>query len=250
MLASDIISDARDILSDQSKERWSDNRLLALLNDVIALTNMSTILFAETVFYVVQDLIVDIELFEYSSKILRAEYLDEALPFYSFEEMDKKFGSLWQHVEGDKVLALVYDKQRRGLLKQYPIVKNAINNYITYSSNYGIITKISYSDILPVVTGNYGDLSSIPNEALIKFYHIRKHARITALTDTINADEVARSPFAHYIAGMALRDNQDTQSRAMATDELAIYESMISEFNLETSLSFKRSSYEVRYNPL
>ena len=124
MIAQDILTKVRYSLSDTDVDRWSDERLLSLLNDAIIDVAKNTTLFIETYIYTVANLLVDIDLTETALKIVRAEYLDEALPFYSFEEMDKKDKD-WQTVTGDKVEALVYDKQRNGLLKQYPIVENA-----------------------------------------------------------------------------------------------------------------------------
>lgn len=249
MLASDILTSARYILSDTAKDRWSDARLLSLLNDAVIDIAKNTTLFVETIFYVVEDLVVDLELYSQSLKVLRAEYLDEKLPFYTFDEMDQKFGKTWQLDTGDKVKALVYDRQRNAQFKIYPIVSNAINNHITYTGPYGIITSISYSDILPVITGTYGDVSDIPPEALIKFYHVRKHAEISALGDTLYIDELTKNPLAHYVAGMALRDNQDVQNRSMANEELKFYYAMVEEYSVEKSLLFVRTVREARYRP-
>lgn len=249
MLASEIITEARYILSDTAKDRWTDTRLLSLLNDAIIDTAKNTTLFVENLFYVVQNLVVDVELQSQALKVLRAEYLDEKLPFYTFDEMDQKFGKLWQQVKGDKVEAIVYDRQRNAQFKLYPVVENAINSHISYSSAYGIITDISYSDILPNLIGTYGDVGDIPDEALIKFYYIRRHAKISALTDTLQIDELLKNPLQHYVAGMALRDNQDTQNRNMANEELKFYYAMIEEYNIQKSELFVRTVHEARYRP-
>lgn len=248
MLASDILLKARYTLSDTSKDRWTDARLLSLLNDAIIDTAKNTTLFVENVLYVVNDLVVDIDLSTTVLKLIRAEYLDEPLPLYSFDEMDQKYGKSWQLETGDKVKAIVYDKQKNGLFKLYPVVSNAINDNIIYNSPYGIITAISYSDIEPTLIGNYGDIGDIPPEGLIKFYYIRRHAKITALTDTLYIDELLDNPFAHYIAGMAFRDNQDTQNRALGTEELKLYYQMVDEYSIQKMEMFVRPTvHEVRY---
>lgn len=229
--------------------RWKDERLLSLLNDGMRDIAKNTTLFVENVFYVVEDDVVDIDLTSISTKILRAEYLDEKLPFYSFDEMDEKFGKLWQHDEGDRVKALVYDKQRNSLLKQYPICKNAINNHIVYDGVYGVITFISYSDIAPVIEEYYGDLAGIPDEAIIKFYYVRKHEKVTDINAELDIDDLLEQPLAHYIAGMALRDNQDVQNRTMGTEELKLYSGMVDEYNMQKSELFVRTPHEARYRP-
>jgi hypothetical protein len=249
MLAKDILAKSRFTLSDTAKDRWSDERLLSLLNDGILHIAKSTTLFVETVFYVVTDLVVDIDLSTTVLKFLRAEYLDEPLPFYSFDEMDSKYGKAWQLNEGPKVTALVYDKQKNGLLKQYPIVSNAQNTNIVYNSLYGIVTYISYSDIEPILEAYYGDVASIPDDALIKFYYIRKHAKVTDINTELDIDDLVAQPLEHYITGMALRDNQDIQNRTMATEELKLFDAMIEEYNIEKSQLFVRTVREARYRP-
>lgn len=248
MLAKEVLTEVRYILSDSAKDRWTDERLLILLNDGILDIAKNTTLFIETIFYVVTNLVVDIDMSALVIKFARAEYLDEPLPFYSFDEMDKK-DKKWQTKTGDKVEALVYDHQRAGVLKQYPIVSNAQNPNILYSGAYGIITYISYSDILPEVQDTYGDLGEIPDDGYIKFYYVRKHAKVTDINTTLEIDDLIKQPLIHYIAGMAFRDNQDTQSRGQAAEELSLYSAMTDNYSVEKSQSFSRAGYSAGYRP-
>lgn len=247
--AKDIIKKARYNLSDADGTRWTDERLLSLLSDGIKDVAKNTTLFVENIFYVVEDLVVDIDLTDVSTKILRAEYLDEPLPFYSFDEMDQKFGKEWQLTEGTKVEALVYDKQRNSLLKQYPIVENAQNTHIEYDGVYGIVTYISYSDIEPVLEEYYGDVASIPDDALIKFYYIRKHDEVTDINTVLEIDELLMQPLVHFVTGQAFRDNQDVQNRTLGNEELKFYYGMVEEYNLQKSELFVRTAHEARYRP-
>ena len=149
----------------------------------------------------------------------------------------------------------MYDKQKNGLIKQYPIVSNAFNSFVQYSGNYGIITDFSYSDIQPILGTRaqlnemYGGPNSIPAEGLIKFYYIRRHAKVTDINTDLNIDELLEQPLVHYIVGMALRDNQDTQSRAMAAEELQIYYQMLSEYSIQKSKAFSQVGFSTRYRP-
>lgn len=246
--AQDILTNARYVLSDIDSKRWSDDRLLLLLNEAIQDISKFTTLFVETIFYTVQNNVVDIDLSPSVTKIVRAEYLDDTLPLFSFEEMDDK-DSAWQTVTGTKVEALVYDKQKNGLLKQYPIVENAHNDLITYVGAYGIVTDISYSDIAPILTETYGDISDIPAEGIIKFYYVRKHVKVTDVSTELNIDDSLETMIKHYITGMAFRDNQDTQNRALAKEELGIYSSMIEQYSTEKEQGFVRPEFTVAYKP-
>ena len=249
MIAQDIITKARYSLSDTDEDRWTDARLLSLLNDAIIDVAKNTTLFVETYIYTVANLVVDIDLNDTALKILRAEYLDEPLPFYSFEEMDKK-DKEWQLETGTEVKAIIYDKQRNGLFKQYPIVSNAQNPHIEYPNGLlGITTDISYSDIQPVLANSIGDVSGVPDKGLIKFYYIRRHATITNVNDDLNIDELIETPLKHYIVGMAFRDNQDTQNRQMGNEELQLYYNMIEEYSIQKSMNFAEVDYTVEYRP-
>lgn len=246
--AKDILNRARYTLSDSAKTRWTDERLLSLLNDAILDIAKSTSLFIETTFYTVQNNVVDIDLSSIAVKIVRAEYLDEPLPIYSFEEMDKK-DKLWQLEIGTEVKAIIFSKQKNGLVKQYPIVENAQNDLITYSGAYGIATKITYSDIAPIVTETFGDLDGIPDEAIIKFYYVRRHSDITDINAELDIDELVKQPLVHYVTGMALRDNQDTQNRQMSIEELTLYSTMLEVYSIEKMQGFVRTTHEVPYRP-
>lgn len=246
--AKEILNIARYSLSDTAKERWSDERLLILLNDGLLDIAKNTTLFVENMFYEVPNLIVDIDLSSTVLKVVRAEYLDEPLPFFSFDEMDKK-SRTWQLDKGEEVEALVYDKQKNGLLKQYPIVENAQNSHIVYSGDYGIITKITTSDIEPNVTGTLGDLAGVPDTAMIKFYYIRRHAKVTDINTELNIDEMVEQPLVRYIVAMAFRDNQDAQNRQLSVEELQLYSAMISNYSLAKEQNYVRVGYSVAYNP-
>jgi hypothetical protein len=249
MLVSDILTQSRYILSDTDEERWTNTRLISLLNNGLRDIAKRTTLFEEVKFYVVQDLLVDIDLTSVSTKITRAEYLDEPLPIYSFEEMDE-MDPEWQLEKGTKVKAIVTNHQQNGQYKQYPIVENAQNDHIVYNQLYGVTTDISYSDIQPVLADTIGDIALVPAAAVIKFYYVRKHSKVSALADELNIDDLVEQPLIHYVAGMALRDNQDVQNRGMAKEELDMYEGLVRMYSFERSKNFSRHDRNVTYRPL
>jgi len=250
MLAKEVLKNARYTLSDTAKQRWTDERLLAILNDGLLDIAMRTTIFVENVIVVLTNTVVEIDLSEIATKIVRVEYLDEPVPFMSIDEMYAKFGSRWQTEEGDKLKALVYDKQPRGVVRTYPIVKNAINNNIEYNSLFGIVTDISYSDILPQMFDHYGDISGIPQEALAKVYYIRRHYKVADIDDVLEIDDICLSPLQHYVAARALRDNTDTQNRAVAAEEMSMYNVLIEEYNIEKSKNFVRTPRNTNYRPM
>lgn len=250
MLASYILTKCRYTLSDTDKSRWSDARLLSLLDDGVKDLAKRTILFTEKLYYQVNNLQVDIDLTDDAVKVTRVEYLDEKLDVFSFEEMDVKYGKDWQLDTGDKVKALVTNHQERGVYKIYPIVDNTLNPHVEYTSLYGITTDISYSDIQPILSNVYGDVSGVPDVALLTFYYVRKHADITDLADELNIDTEMQQMLQHYIVGHAFRDSIDEQNRSQGNEELQLYYQKTEEYSVERSEGFAKKLRHIEYRPL
>lgn len=249
MLVSKIITNVRDTLSDTAKHRYTDARLIKLLNDAMLDIATNSTLLIDTKFVGVSNNVVEYDLSTIMIRLLRVEYLDEPLPLYTFEEMDSKKVQ-WQLEYGEEVKAIVYSKQKVGTFRVYPIPENAINDHISYTGTYGIVTSITYSDILPILVNSLGDIGDIPNTALLKLYYIRKPAEATALTDTLEIDDNTQRAIEHYIAGFALRDNHDQQNRVMGAEELKLYYQIMDEYSIQRFNSFTQAELEVGYNAL
>lgn len=247
--AKDILKQARYTLSDTAIERWSDDRLLALLDEGIKVIASSTVLMVEYFYVPIADNVVDYDFSPLVSKIIRVEYLDKPIKMVTFEEMDRDYKD-WQHKEGDTPEVVIYNNQKRGRIKLFPIIRNAYNPYITYNSPFGVVTDITYGDILPVVANHIGDIAGIPASGMLKVYHIRKHADLTDVNQELFIDELCKQPLEHYVAGRALRDNQDTQNREMGAEELNFFTALVEQFKLEKEENYSRATLTTNYNPL
>lgn len=278
MLAKDVIRSARYTLSDSAMVRWTDERLLSLVNECLADIALRTILFCDNLFLGISNGVVDYDLSQYLTKITRIEFNDRPLPFISFQEMDTGPGTghsrgysgylnldnfsegcsfeacgsdhrSWQFHKGDRPRAIVYDKQRPGQFKIYPIVNNAENRYLVYSSSFGVITGITFSDIAELVVDTFGDLGTLVNTGYLKVYGIMKQPYITDVNDPILLDDSIKETIAHYVAGRALRDNTDKQNRQMAAEELAMYQGAIDAYAAEKEKGYMMARHSTRYIP-
>lgn len=250
--AKDIIKQARYTLSDTAVERWSDDRLLALLDEGIKDIALKTILMVEYFYVPIADNVVDYDFSPVATKIVRIEYLDKPVPLVSYEEMDKLNPS-WQTDDpksGGVPEAFIYNHHKRACIKQYPAITNSYNPYITYNQPYGVVTDIEYSDIQPVLANHYGDIANIPPAGYFKVFHVRRHADVTDMNDDLYIDDLCKQPLHHYVAGRALRDNQDTQNREMGSEELNLYSVLIEQFSLEKEKNFARPKRSTTYNPM
>ena len=141
------------------------------------------------------------------------------------------------------------DKQREANLKVYPLLQNSVVDNIDFGGNYGIMTGVTYSELELNISGTLGGLGGVEEDGFIKVFYIRKHVKVTDLTTTLFVSDVAEKPLAHYIAGYALRDNQDTQNRLIAKEELSLYEKSLEEYNIVKAKNFSQSQFKTTYNP-
>ncbi len=248
MFAKDILKNARYILSDTASTRWTDERLVSLINDGLSDIAKTTILFTRNVFLGISNGVVDYDLSATVVKIHRVEWLGKPLPMYSFEEMDKMYGHLWQIDTGTEPKAIVYNKQNRAQFKIYPIVSNAQNDHMVFTQTYGIITYITYSDYEFLLEDTFGDLGELSETGYLKIYYTRKHPKVVDINDEIELDELALEPLGHYVAGRALRDNADVQNRTIGNEEINFYMKSLEDYSLEKAGSFGQTKYEVPYN--
>ena len=170
-----ILINARDSLSDQSKQRWSDSRLLRIMNEaqkIIALK--SGTLRAKDSFQIgyLQALY---QLPSDCHRLLRVVYKDKSLPLLSHEQMDRRYGEDWEAHTGEYAEAIVFDKNKRDYVRVYPLVA-----FDESSSNWTIVPSITYSydpsefnqiygvvadsDYLPDSVDLYGVVTSITYE--------------------------------------------------------------------------------------
>jgi hypothetical protein len=249
MFAKDVIKSARFILSDTDNQRWTDERLLALVNDGLIDIAKNTILFIDTMFVELVNDLTSYDLSDKAIKIVRVEYEDKELTLTTHKELDKKVPN-WPQMEGTKLKAYVLDNQKEACFKLYPKLVNSKYSNVDFGGSFGIITDISYSELQINAATNLGDLGAIEADGFIKVYYVRKQPKVTQLTDVLYVSNVAEEPLAHYVAGRALRDNQDTQNRAIGNEELTLYKQQLDAYSIEKAKNFSYGSFTVAYNPI
>lgn len=252
MKASEVITKARYTLSDSDKSRWSDDRLLSLLNDALLDLALTTRVFSD-VGYVklvkglpVYDVALD------AIKLDRFEHLSKPLSMLSFSEMDTKKGSQWQDKSGDKPEAIVYDLKKSAQFRVYPVPTLGADSRPTGNSDYGIITGLGYSDITIRIQGDFGDIAE-PNQAeYLKLYYTRTPTKVTSVSDELDSvvSQVMVSCLSHYVSGNALRDNMDAQNRQVGLEELAMYRSSKEDLIMEKELGNVARIRQTPYNPM
>ena len=277
MLASDILTDVRFALSDSAKDRWSDARLLALLNDALKDVALKSKLFNRRTYVKLLDEVVHYDISEFALKIRRVEYNRKKLPFKSHEEMDNygrnsnnsdydtlgngsrvetgfnylaDGGADWKEHVGTEVSAIIYDKQDFGNFMTYPIVENTNYDNVEVTSNFGLIADINYSDLEIVPTDDFGTLNPPNILDYVYVYYIAKHAELTAVGDTIDMHVFHKDMLVNYVTARAYKDNIDTQSREMSAEYMELYGDRLDTLNEENSSNYVESTTTTVYRSM
>jgi len=243
METGEVITGAREILSDLDKDRWADERLINLLNNGLLDLAMNTNLFTSKKYVELQNNVRSYDFSEVAVRILRVQYLEKVLPFKTLEEMDSQNIS-WETVTGDTPKAIIINKQNRSNFTVYPEPLDVPGEGIEFPEAYGIVTSFTYAEL--DFADVYGDIASITIPGLIVSYS-EKQPKVETLVDVVTVDEFAKVALEHYIAGFAFRDNMDAQNRQMGAEEIALYSTLMNKMKEEKSKNFTQTSYYTEY---
>lgn len=89
------------------------------------------------------------------------------------------------------------------------------------------------------------------NSNVMTIYYLRKPKPITDLNSEIEIDDSFDRALKYYVAGMAFRDDLDTQNRSVGNEELKLYERELEQAYHDDASDFTRndfSQYETSYN--
>jgi len=192
----------------------------------------------------------------------------------------------WEADTGSTVEAVIFDKLNYDKFKLYPIPKNVkfsnwvlktitqipaaiqpshnpINGILSQATNYtiesiyGIISDFSsdytntFINVDPDINGVYGICTAFEDETnSIVLYYYKKPLVIEAITDELEVDSVWDTALKHYIVGMALRDDKDTQNRQMGLEELSFFASSIIQAKKDAAQDFTatKTQFNTFYN--
>ena len=163
---SDILTRARDSLADPKKERWSDDRLLRLLDEAQKdFARQSQLLKGYVTIPVVPYTAV-YSLPEDCWRITRAHYAERALQLVSHQAMDIHDQD-WYTRQGSTIEALVFDQRNDSVIRCYPIPDDSAVEYnytfeqsdtpeYSGSGRFGVVTSIddyTFDSLYGVTTG-------------------------------------------------------------------------------------------------
>ena len=286
----DILVRCRDSLADEDESRWSTPRLLRLIDEaqkkiatkaqLIRRSFTLSILSGINEYSLPSDaLLLTRVVSSNGAKITLKSHaaMDDLMTGIQLHDplssaYRKSAGSvildaMWEHDTGSQVEYIIFDNQEPGKIKTYPIVTVDGASEIFVTDAYGVTVAIE-EDVLASVYGIVIDISttaldtnqfSSPYgvvtymseiEDVLKIYYRAKPETLTAVTDLLEIDDKWDAAIKHYVIGMALHDDQDTQNRAVSSDELGAYGGELSEAKTQSSKdNISRSDHRTTYNP-
>lgn len=221
-----ILLQVRDVLADHKKQRWSDEVLIRLFNEAL----LNFILQARTLklkaYIELENNTAIYDFSKYAISVDRVQYLEKVLGSKTEEEMDK-FDISWQIREGNEPELAVFDNQKQGVFRLYPIVtSNALDN-IEQNSLYGILIDINVVDDLFKLP-SFGNASYSGKKFIIVYYTGKPRiVTLSTLDDEIDLDSLYDQAIISYISGQALRFDADTLNRQFGAEQLSIYKSYV-----------------------
>ena len=167
---------------------------------------------------------------------------------------------------GTVVEFIVFDNQEPGYIKTYPIVTADNASEVFVTDAYGVTVTIeedilsSVYGIVIDVSGNAVDTTQFDTpygvvtymsevQDVLKIYYRAKPTTITSINDSLEIDDKWDAAIKHYVVGMALHDDQDTQNRAVSADEIGLYGVEFGEAKqISAQDSASRSEHRTSYN--
>ncbi len=248
-----ILTRARDTLADPTAERWTDARLLRLLDEAHKDLAKQTKILKSLYTLPLQVGVYNYALPDNLWLITRAAYADAVIPLVSYDTMDLRTSSdgathTWQLDEDSVVTALVYDNRNVNEIRTYPIpnadsgdaytfassgdtefvgdellgVVTAIDDY-TFDTPFGMVSELFEPGIITETGDIYGVTTSIAELAPVSLWYIRIPDELTAVTDSLETPTMFDVALKHYIVGHAFRDDLDVQYREMGAESIRLY---------------------------
>ena len=247
----DIITRARDTLADPKKERWSDDRLLRLLDEAQKDFARQTSLLKGYANIPLIPFTATYSLPEDCWRITRAHYAERHLRLVSHEAMDE-FDPDWYTRQGSTIEALVFDQRNDSVIRCYPIPDDSsvAYNYTFEQSDtpeyvgagrFGVVTEFgdyTFDRVFGVTTSlfdpeitiesfnsPYGVLADV-GESIgnIAIFYIRDPGRIKYITDELEISSRWDIALKHYVVGHAFLDDLDTAYQQRGSTSLTLYD--------------------------
>ena len=233
----EILTRVRDSLADPHKERWTDARLVRLIDEAQKVIARRFELFrGETLV----GLTIDNPVYKLPDdvwRITRASFDNRLVPMLTYDEMDKR-DSAWMTRAGNKLEAIIFNNRSMNEIRVYPLPsEDFLSVEYTFEPEFGTVDKPEFSS-----GDDFGVVSDITNDFennFFNFYNIfgvtdsfegetgREFGLLSDVTDVPGNYVNFTSPFgvladAVYFRELRLQYVRDPKTVATDLDELEL----------------------------
>ena len=275
MKANEILLKARYDLSDVLKERWTDERLISILNDGISDLALDTRLFVQQGYLPIYAGVYEYDLSAFNViDVQRVEFQKRKISLVSYEELEDYggdsrdytqttrlsynyggsryyFNSYWKDEEGDVPKAFLHNNNRLGVYRVYPIptVSSTIAKP-TLTQSYGIITDIEFINIVNELPG--AELEEADKDTMILLYYRYLPEKVLTIEDELDSaiNRVVHDCLAKFIVSEAYKDNKTEQNIALSQVALREYNKKKNSLDTARSMNGARKDRQTAYHTM
>ena len=291
MRVSELLDKVRYNLSDtetnDADRRWSNARLLSLLNDSLEDMAIKTNLFETVKVIKLYDNVHTYSLGDKGLKIKRLEHLNLPMKLVSHSELDRlqynttaffnsrginvsndytvdgyyvrtsagdtnSYHWSWAEHKGNIFAHAIIDLNNPGVFRIYPIPENVNRATETYSSTDGAVVGIDFSGVDSHIFNNDIEIADADLGKYVRVYYTKFIEKYSSVDDDLD-EAISRLYFsllADYITYKAYLDNHEGSSIQKSSLFYTMYTDKLAIFKEQKSENFVRKSYEIPYTPI
>jgi len=267
-LVADTILAVRDSLTDPNGDRHSDARLLRLLNEGQKVIARHARVLREVAAIPLRASVAEYDMPTDCYAITRAIHSENGKLTLRTRAWMDEYNPKWEIETGADPEYLVTDKLKPRRIRIYPIptatdgveFDSIVSDFgvvtsstgDSFTSDFGIVSEITESAVNTTnMSGDFGVLVSQSEVAAQVLVHYIRTPPTVFDINTEDADfaldETHVKALKHYIVGMALRDDKDTQNRQVGNEELGFFEVEMREFKKLTGKDNTQQSENQTY---
>lgn len=233
-----IIKKARYALADPDSVRYSDARLLSLLDSAQKDIARQTRLLKDTMSIPLAIGQADYTMPADTWLITRATFDNELIPLVSHDKLDSS-NPRWSTDAGPKVEAIVYDRRNVTSIKVYPIPnKDYVTNSYTVSPVegvtvsvgeepavpiFGVLTALGYTSLFsPSVYGVVTDINTVTG--ILRINYIKDAPDLLAANSELVLSSLFDTALEYFVTGRAFMDDLDTQYQNKGVAVMTMYQ--------------------------
>jgi hypothetical protein len=238
----EILERVRDSLADPQKERWSDSRLVRLIDEAQKTISRRFELFRGEISIGLDVGKATYKLSDDVWRITRVTFNNEHLPMHTYSEMDNS-DSKWMTREGAKLEAIVFNNRSMNEIRIYPKPsEDFLATYFDLSPVYGVTDTVGGYSGEPfgvLVDFNnaagaradfesvFGVVSEVAVLSQVYLQYVRDPATVTTDLDSLELSTTFDTAIKNYVIGHAFLDDLDSQNQERGQRALAMYENEI-----------------------